>query len=117
MTQAEPASRPARDPSSLLESPPMMQQLQFSLMQLVVLLLTAGTAVPASREDDSLYDLLVRRGKIGDGTGNPWFFGDVAVNGDRIAAVGHLPDATARREIDAGGLVVSPGFIDMHSNS
>lgn len=64
------------------------------------------------------YDLLIRGGKIVDGTGNPWFLGDVAVRGDRIAAIGQLPaEAKAKRVLNAQGLVVSPGFIDMHSHS
>ena len=57
------------------------------------------------------FDVLIRGGKIVDGTGNPWFQGDVAIRGDRIAAMGSLgPDATARRIIDARGMVVAPGF-------
>jgi N-acyl-D-amino-acid deacylase len=66
---------------------------------------------------DPEYDLLVRNGRIVDGTGNPWFYGDVAVRGDRIVAVGRVPSGAAKREIDARGLVVAPGFIDMHSHS
>ena len=62
-------------------------------------------------------DLLIRNGRIVDGTGNPWFHGDVAVRGDRIVGVGRIPKAAAKREIDAKGLVVAPGFIDMHSHS
>ena len=63
------------------------------------------------------YDLLIRNGHIIDGAGNPWFAGDVAVSGDRIAAVGDLHDAHAKREIDAQGRVVAPGFIDMLGQS
>ncbi len=61
---------------------------------------------------------MIRGGKIVDGTGNPWFIGDVAIQGDRIAAVGPLgAEVRAKRIIDARGLVVAPGFIDMHSHS
>jgi N-acyl-D-aspartate/D-glutamate deacylase len=64
------------------------------------------------------WDVLIRGGTIVDGTGNPWFAGDVAIRGDRIAAMGRLgAEASARRIIDARGLVVAPGFIDMHSHS
>jgi dihydroorotase/N-acyl-D-amino-acid deacylase len=63
------------------------------------------------------YDLLIRNGHIVDGAGNPWFSGDVAVSGDRIAAVGDLHDAHAKREIDAQGRIVAPGFIDMLGQS
>jgi N-acyl-D-aspartate/D-glutamate deacylase len=81
--------------------------------------LCAALAASAARAGaaDASYDLLIRHGKIVDGSGNPWFYGDVAVRGDRIVAVGRVPPGQARREIDARGLVVAPGFIDMHSHS
>jgi N-acyl-D-aspartate/D-glutamate deacylase len=70
-----------------------------------------------SRGADVEYDLVIRGGRVVDGTGNPWFKGDVAVRGDRIVAIGRIPAGAAKREIDARGLVVAPGFIDMHSHS
>jgi N-acyl-D-amino-acid deacylase len=63
------------------------------------------------------FDLLVRGGRIADGTGNPSFLGDVGIRDGHIAAVGKLAGATATRTIDATGLVVAPGFVDMHNHS
>ena len=63
------------------------------------------------------YDVIIRDGRVIDGTGNPWFRADVALDGDRIVAMGDLGAATGEREIDATGLYVTPGFIDAHSHA
>lgn len=60
------------------------------------------------------YDLLIRGGRVVDGTGSPWFFADVAVRGDTIVAVGPQLNGTAARTIEARNAIVSPGFIDLH---
>ena len=61
------------------------------------------------------YDLIIRNGTLCDGSGNPPVRGDLAIEGDRIAAIGPLPDAHGQTEIDASGLIVAPGFINMLS--
>ncbi len=63
------------------------------------------------------YDLLIKGGKVFDGTGNPWFYADIGVRDDRIVAIGRLAGATAVRTIDAAGKVIAPGFIDLHSHA
>ncbi len=62
------------------------------------------------------FDILVKNGKIIDGTGNPWFYGDIGIIGDTIAEIGDLSGRTAAKTIDAKGLAVSPGFIDVHTH-
>src|SRR5829696_9058655 len=62
-------------------------------------------------------DLLLRNGQIVDGSGNPWFYGDVAIKDGKLVAIGSLPAAKANRIIDASGLVIAPGFIDVHTHA
>jgi dihydroorotase/N-acyl-D-amino-acid deacylase len=73
----------------------------------------AAESAPSSNE----YDVVIKNGHVIDGSGNPWMNADVAIKGDRIVAIGHLENAHAARTIDASGLIVSPGFIDMLGQS
>ena len=76
-----------------------------------------GFNAPLSAQDARHFDLLVRGGRVLDGTGNPWFRADIGVREGRIAVLGDLAGATADRVIDASGRYVSPGFIDIHSHA
>lgn len=78
----------------------------------------SGAGGSSATSGDSTYDVVIVNGKIVDGTGNPWFFGDVAIRGDRVVRVvrrGMLGSATAKRRIDATGRIVAPGFIDIQA--
>src|SRR4029077_21112884 len=81
-------------------------------MRAVLLLLSSGLLFAQANR----FDVLIAGAKVVDGSGNPWYYADVGIRGDTIAAVGLLGDATAAVRIDARGLVVAPGFIDIHSH-
>src|SRR5215467_3612768 len=82
----------------------------------IALLVVFSVARPAQRRVPQ-FDVLIRNGRIVDGSGGPWFRGDVGIVGDRITALGTIGDATAATAIDATNLVVAPGFIDMLGQS
>ena len=63
------------------------------------------------------FDLLIRNGRVVDGTGNPSFVADVGIRDGKFAAIGQLGDRKAAHTIDANGLAVAPGFIDIHNHS
>lgn len=63
------------------------------------------------------FDVLIRGGRLLDGSGTPWVYADLGIKGDRIAALGRLQGASAKTVIEAAGLYVSPGFIDGHSHA
>ena len=76
-----------------------------------------GPALSARQKPPAAFDLVIANGRIVDGSGGPWFSGDVGVVGDRITAIGRLAEAPAQTRIDAAGLVVAPGFIDLLGQS
>jgi N-acyl-D-amino-acid deacylase len=104
---AAPAPRPAAGPQPSVASAARPSE--------SVTISAGETSQPS--HTPAVYDLLIRGGRIVDGTGSPWYRGDVLVAGDRIAAVGRYPEAVAKDTIDAAGLVVAPGFIDMLGHS
>lgn len=79
-------------------------------------MLVALLTFPGARSIAATYDVVIRHGRVADGSGNPAFFADVAVEDGRIAALGKV-DGYAAMEIDAAGLVVAPGFIDVHTHA
>ena len=91
--------------------------------QLVVVFLSLLGSMIISRSSlaqapgSSPYDLLIVNAHILDGTGSPWYEGSIAIKDGRIADIGRLGNVSARRTIDAKGMIVAPGFIDMHSHS
>lgn len=88
------------------------------LPHLLLLAAVACTTTARTAPTPAHYSVVLTHAKVVDGTGNPWYYGDVALAGDRIAAVApHLDTAGAARVIDATGMVVAPGFIDMLGHS
>jgi dihydroorotase/N-acyl-D-amino-acid deacylase len=83
---------------------------------LLAVALLASVPFQASGQDAAVYDLVLRNGRVVDGTGSPWYRADVAVRGDRIAAVGPALPGAGRREVDVRGAVIAPGFVDVHSH-
>ena len=85
----------------------------------VMILATTASAAQAqsNARGGSQFDIVIEHGHIIDGTGSPWYAADVGIRDGRIAAIGQLAGAPAARRIDAHGLVVAPGFIDMLGQS
>jgi N-acyl-D-amino-acid deacylase len=88
-----------------------MRIFPLALLALVAPFALSGAAQPPA------FDILIRGGRVLDGTGNPWYRADIGITGDRIRAVGSLSNATAKTVIDAADRYVTPGFIDVHSHA
>jgi N-acyl-D-amino-acid deacylase len=81
---------------------------------ILVLVIGSTSGVPAQ---PARFDVLIRNGRVMDGSGNPWIRADIGIRGGRIVTVGRLEAASAARTIDAADLLVTPGFIDVHSHA
>jgi N-acyl-D-amino-acid deacylase len=86
------------------------------MRRLLIPTLVLILSVPAASQP-ARYDILVRNGRVLDGSGNPWRYTDIGIRSGHIVDMGRLTNASAARIIDAAGLVVSPGFIDVHSHA
>ena len=84
------------------------------MYRLLTLLLALGTSHAYSQNS---YDIIISNGRVIDGSGNPWYEADVAINGERIVRIGDLSSDTGSQVIDANGLIVAPGFIDPHTHA
>src|ERR1700749_2334369 len=83
---------------------------------LKIKLLTIFILLPALLFAQQHFDIILKNGKIIDGTGNPWFYGDVGIVKNKIVSIGNLSKDKADKTIDATGLIVAPGFIDVHTH-
>ena len=82
-----------------------------------LMVLGLGNASAAERPCGAPYDVVISNGRIVDGTGNPWFYGDLAIKGGKIVKIGKIDPKAGKRVIDAKGMAVSPGFIDLHTHT
>ena len=84
------------------------------ILRAITLLTLIALTIPLSAQEQTV---LIRNGRVMDGSGNPWVHADVLIQGDKILEIGNLDEASADEVIDASGLYVTPGFIDTHSHS
>ena len=94
-----------------------MKKIQLQLVLIVTLAALCVTAIWVMASDTAPFDLVITNGHIIDGTGSPWYSGDVGITGRKITAIGNLSEQPRKRTIDAHGMVVAPGFIDMLGQS
>src|SRR5437773_255937 len=94
-----------------------MKKIQLQLVLIVTLAALCVTAIWVMASDTAPFDLVITNGHIIDGTGSPWYSGDIGIRAGEIAAIGNLTDQPRTRTIEAQGMVVAPGFIDMLGQS
>jgi dihydroorotase/N-acyl-D-amino-acid deacylase len=102
---------------SFFEEMPMNRTVVRSLLIALLLQSAYSQFVRAQEKPSAAYDIVISNGRIIDGTGSPWYSGDIGIRGGRIAAIGNLSAAPRARTIDAHAMVVAPGFIDMLGQS
>src|SRR5579864_9559385 len=102
-----------RSPDLKISAELLMPRLRILLFAVLVLICTSALA----QSDHAPFDVVIRNGHIIDGTGSPWYSGDIGIRDGKIAAIGLLSTAQAKKTIDAHGMVVAPGFIDMLGQS
>ena len=115
----------ARQSSAYLEAHPgrrtdahILRRMRAAWIAVAAAIVLVGLGLIATpRAQAPSYDLVIRNGRIVDGTGSPWYRGDVAVRGDTIVRIAPRIDTPAARTIDAAGKVVAPGFIDIHTHA
>ena len=91
--------------------------MKLSLLVIFGLLVCSYSLLPATSESSQGFDIVITNGHIIDGTGSPWYSGDLGIWDGKIVAIGNLAAAPRKRTIDARGMVVAPGFIDMLGQS
>src|ERR1044071_6852329 len=89
---------------------------------IVLLLSTVGMSRAADyhggrSHGGPVYDVVIVNGGIVDGSGNPWYYGDIGIKAGKIVKIGRIDLKAGKRSIDAKGMIVSPGFIDLHTHT
>jgi len=88
-----------------------------TMLRFLLIFLVLTFSIPVQQTVEPEFDILIQNGRLLDGTGNPWIQRDIAITGNRIAAIGRIESDRANKVIDAKGLYVAPGFIDTHSHA
>src|SRR6266853_1047497 len=108
--------RRSRDNRTCVRKAEFMEDKGVRRLRFILLILFAITSQLLAQAPPD-FDLVIINGHIIDGTGSPWYSGDVGIRGGKVAAIGNLTAAPRKRTIDAAGKVVAPGFIDMLGQS